>query len=173
MVVLNLGIAASSNRGNRELAKKFVYSLPKETRLFLGGYWGLMKDVADFSDERGFQTIFILPEGSEDHVPRRDNFILVNSGMEPRARSVTLCKSSDILVALGGDSGTIIEIFMAYALKKPVIVLKGYGYHSDNLEKAFPTYLDSREITPVTYVNSPEEAAKEVMRYWEKRTKTY
>ncbi|MBP1357044.1 MAG: LOG family protein [Sulfolobus sp.] len=156
---INIGIAASSSYENKDIAYRFVNSLPFNVNIILGGYWGLMKNVADAAAERGLRVIFIMPENAKVYPEPRDEFIIINTGLEYRARSVTLCKSSDVLVSLGGEAGTIIEIIMGYAMGIPVVVLKGTGLPTDNLEKAFNDYVDRRKTSKITYVDSPEKAA--------------
>lgn len=151
---LNIGIAASSERGDRERARRFVSVLPYYVRVILGGYWGLMKDVAEEAAERGLTVVFVLPEWERQTPPPRREFIQIRTGMEFRARSVPLTKSSDVLVVLGGESGTIIEAYMAYAMGKPVVILRNTGMSSDLL----PVRLDSRGSAPVLEARTPEEA---------------
>ncbi len=55
-----------------------------------------------------------------------------------------MVRSSDVLVALGGGAGTIIEVLLAYAMGKPAYVLVGTNLSSDALPKAFPEYVDDR-----------------------------
>jgi uncharacterized protein (TIGR00725 family) len=161
--LLNIGIAASSQVSDSKIAERFVNSLPQNSRLIVGGYWGLMKDVADSASKRGIQVVFILPSEPKARPPQTREFISVDTGMEFRARSVLICRSCDVLVALGGEVGTMIEIFMAYAMGKPVIVLTGKGFSSDKIKACFGDTLDSRATGRIYYVDTPEEAAKLAM----------
>jgi|ECHvirMinimDraft_2_1075157.scaffolds.fasta_scaffold00017_27 uncharacterized protein (TIGR00725 family) len=122
-----------------------------------------MADVADSAWERGLNVVFILPYGAED-VPNRRGFIPVKTEMEPRARSAIICSSSDVLVSLGGESGTMIEILMAYGMGKPVVVLKGTGMSTDRLAEGLGEKLDYRNSSIVKYVESPEVAGLEAIR---------
>lgn len=143
-----------------ELAKGVVDSLSKcNPVLMLGGYWGLMKVVVDYAVSRGIRVVLILPVEHEDvNVP--DGVILVRTGMEFRERSVVLIRSCDSVVALGGAAGTIMEVLMAYAMGKPVIVLKGTGFPTDRLELAYPDYVDDRRTSRIMYVDDPYEAGR-------------
>jgi len=127
--------------------------------LILGGYWGLMKVVVDEAAALGLKTVLILPMEHEAVEPPT-GVILIRTGMEYRARSVPLVRSSDALVALGGEAGTMIEALMAYAMGKPVIVLTGLGFSSDKLELAFPNAFDRRMTAQVTYTNDVRLAAQ-------------
>lgn len=159
MDMVNVGVAASSEAGNPALAREFVSNLDGRVRLFLGGYWGLMRDVADAAADRGLTAVFLLPVNAKERPPRRREFIPVDTGMEYRARSVLLCRSSDVLVVLGGEAGTIIEAYMAYAMGRPVVVLCGTGHTSDKLALMGDT-LDSRGTSKLHFTRSPAEAAR-------------
>jgi len=160
---LNIGIAASSEAGNRAVADEFVTGLGDQVRLFLGGYWGLMKDVADAAAQRGIISVFLLPINPKEMPPKKREFIAIDTGLEYRARSVLICRSSDVLVVLGGEAGTIIEAYMAYAMGIPVIVLSGTGHTSDKL-KLMGEVLDSRRTSRLHFVNEPREAANLAMK---------
>lgn len=159
MRILNIGVAASSEDSNKRVAQEFVSTLNSQVRLFLGGYWGLMKDIADAASGRDMTVVFLLPLNPKESPPRRPEFITVDTGMEYRARSVLICRSSDVLVALGGEAGTIIEVYMAYAMGKPVVVLNNTGHASDRLE-LMGDQLDNRRTSRVYYTKNPGEAAK-------------
>jgi uncharacterized protein (TIGR00725 family) len=161
---LNVGIAASSENSSRDIASRFVNSLPLNSRIILGGYWGMMREVAEAALERGIRTVFIVPDNPKAYPPKRREYVVIESGMDFRGRSVIICRSADVLVSLGGESGTIIEIFMAYAMGKPVVVLENTGMSSDKLKLAYPEYLDARRVVKVRYVATPEEAAREAIR---------
>ncbi|MEM0272408.1 MAG: LOG family protein [Thermoprotei archaeon] len=159
MNVVNIGVAASSESSNKKVARGFVSSLRGDVRLFLGGYWGLMKDVADAASESGFTVVFLLPMEPKQTPPRRPEFIAVDTGVEYRARSVFICRSCDVLVVLGGEAGTIIETYMAYAMGKPVVVLTGTGKSSDKLH-LMGEHLDNRRTSVIHYVDNPVHAAE-------------
>ena len=143
-----------------ERARAFVREVSKcGPTLILGGYWGLMKVVVDEAAALGLKTVLILPMEHEAVKPPT-GVILIRTGMEYRARSVPLVRSSDALVALGGEAGTMIEALMAYAMGKPVIVLTGLGFSSDKLELAFPNAFDRRMTAQVTYTNDVRLAAQ-------------
>lgn len=159
---MQIGIAAHSGEYDdkmKENVRKLIKGIKERCRnpiLILGGYWGLMREVVDRAIDADIPVVLILPVEREDvNIP--DKVIKIKSGMEFRSRSVPLVRSSDALIALGGEIGTQIEISMAYAMGKPVFVLTNTGYSTDNLEKVFPEYLDSRRIVKVVYAKSVEE----------------
>jgi uncharacterized protein (TIGR00725 family) len=161
--MINIGVAAHSEGSNKEVAERFIKKLPDNVRIILGGYWGLMRDVADIAAERGIQVVFILPINPKEIPPRNKFFIPIDTGLDFKARSTILVRTSDILVTLGGEIGTIIELFMAYSYGKPVIILKNTGMTTDKLEKAFNIGFDNRLTAPILYVNTPEELAEKAI----------
>ncbi len=161
--MINIGVAAHSEWNNKELAERFVAKLPENSRIILGGYWGLMRNVADAAAARGLQVIFILPANPKMLPPRNKHFIPIDTGLDFKARSTILVRSSDILVTLGGEVGTIIELFMAYSYGKPVLILRNTGATTDKLEKVFISSFDNRSTAPIIYVNTPEELAEKAI----------
>ncbi len=158
-----IAVHSSSSRDTEEKVARFINSLDCKPTILVGGYWGLMKTVVDEALKRGFKVTVFLPIERED-IDLPENVIRVNTGCEFRCRSVMLVRSSDVLVSLGGEVGTMIEIFMAYAMGKPLFVLSNTGLSSDVIVRAFPEYIDQRKVTKPKYFDSPEELAKEVCK---------
>ncbi len=167
--VYYIGIAASSEEPSTKLiknARDFLDELSNYInilRIVLGGYWGLMKYIADYADKHGFLTIFILPSYPREEVPRKKNFIPISTGLDYPTRSTILTRTSDLLVALGGRVGSITEIMLAYDYGKPVIVMHDTGYDTDRLYHAFKDTIDSRYLAPIYYVKNGKDAAKKVL----------
>ncbi|BBG22948.1 hypothetical protein IC006_0232 [Sulfuracidifex tepidarius] len=163
--MFQIAIAAHSSNPSEEMARKaekFVSAIKRnDVIILLGGYWGLMKVVADRALSEGIPVVMVLP--MERDVPVPEKVVRIDSGSEYRSRSIPLIRSSDVVVALGGGAGTIIEILLGYAMGKHTFVLKGNGMSSDNLEKAFPDFIDERKVTKVMYFDNVEEMAKEVL----------
>ncbi len=137
--------------------EKFVELLSKRCgrniTLFLGGYWGVMKIVVDKAIELGIPVVLFLPIEEEDiEVPEKA--IVIRGGMGYRLRSVAMVRSADIVVVLGGASGTIQEAVTAYTEGKPVLVLKS-GLDSDKLSHLSP-YVDSRALSRIEIFDDVE-----------------
>jgi uncharacterized protein (TIGR00725 family) len=154
---MNIGIAASSDKSGRDdkIAREFC-SMIKGNNIILGGYWGLMRSVA-VECSRENTVVFILPNNPPPFDLNSKNFVVINTGMDFKARSVILVKSSDVLVSLGGESGTMIEILMAYSYGIPVVLLTGNDYSTDKLVNIIP--FDVRKSGEVIVTNSAREAA--------------
>lgn len=167
--MLRISIAASSDEPGDEVVKAsriFIDSLREclgEFIIYLGGYWGLMRHVAEHSCSLGIPCVFILPENPREDPPRKGCFYPVYTGLSMRQRSETLVLSGDLLAALGGGVGTEIEILMAYANSIPVYVLTGYGMDSDVFERALTPYADSRRLAMIKiFRRDPRGMAREI-----------
>ena len=164
---MQIGIAAHSSTVSRELERKaetFVEKIAeckKDVKLLLGGYWGLMKTVVDKAIQLSIPVILFIPIERED-IPLPSEAIKVFTGCEFRCRSVMLVRSSDILVSLGGGVGTEIELFMAYAMGKPVYSLVSTGLSTDLLKVSFPDYFDDRKVVKIKYFEDPIEMSKAI-----------
>jgi uncharacterized protein (TIGR00725 family) len=106
-----------------------------------GGLSGVMEAAARGATEAGGTAIGILPD--EDR--RRQNEYLtysVATGVG-QARNLAVVYSGDVVIAVGGEYGTLSEIGLARKVGRPVVVLEGWnlGEH-------------------VTMAGSPEEAVE-------------
>jgi hypothetical protein len=126
----------------------------------VGGYWGLMRIVVDEALGRGLGVLIFPPlEREDESFP--EGAIVVRTGMGFRGRSVVLVRTADVLVAVGGEAGTIMEIVTAYLEGKPVFVLGGTGLSSDKM-RVYEPYVDSRRLAELRFYESVEELADKV-----------
>ena len=89
-----------------------------------GGLSGVMEAAARGATEAGGTAIGILP----DEVRRRQNNHLtysVATGMG-QARNLAVVCSGDVVIAVGGEYGTLSEIGLARKVGRPVVVLEGW-----------------------------------------------
>jgi uncharacterized protein (TIGR00725 family) len=118
--VIGAGTCSSKTRAlaeavGRELAKKGAV-------LLCGGLGGVMEAAACGAKLEGGTTIGILPGTCrEDANPWID--IAIVSGMG-HARNALIAQSSDALIAVSGEYGTLSEIALGLKMGKPVIVLE-------------------------------------------------
>ncbi len=165
-----VGIAAYSGTPPEHLrvaAEEFIHLLSACARsrwgivVVVGGYWGLMRHVVDAALSEGLKVVILPPLEMED-VRFPEGAVVVRTGTSFRVRSVFLVRTSEVLVAMGGASGTMQEVVTAYTEGVPVVVLRS-GLPSDRLESLAP-YLDDRKTSLITYVDTPEELANQVCR---------
>ncbi len=93
-----------------------------------GGLGGVMEASAKGAKSKGGLTVGILPRSAKDANPYIDIKIATDMG---HARNMIIVHSSDALISVGGEYGTISEIAIALkvgkrvASLKPPVVLKG------------------------------------------------
>lgn len=99
----------------RELALRGVI-------LICGGLGGVMEACARGAKCQGGTTIGILPGNSREDANRYiDHQIVTNMG---HARNTIIAASSDALIAVGGEYGTLSEIAIALKMRKRVVVIE-------------------------------------------------
>ncbi|MGC8568733.1 MAG: LOG family protein [Nitrososphaeria archaeon] len=165
---MQIGIAAHSEEVPEGLYEdvdellRIIKSRCQSPVLILGGYWGLMKHVVDRAFELSIPSVLVLPAEHENVNPP-SGVVLIRTGMEYRARSVPLVRSSDVLIVLGGSAGTMIEALMGYAMGKEVFVLKGHGLPSDKLE-SLGEYVDNRRNGIIKFYEDVRSLAEDLCR---------
>ena len=113
-----------------------------------GGLSGVMEAAARGATEAGGTAIGILPD--EDR--RRQNHYLsysVATGVG-QARNLAVVCSGNVIIAVGGEYGTLSEIGLARKVGRPVVVLEGWdlGEH-------------------VTVAGAPEEAVEAAFGFFD------
>ncbi len=99
---------------------KFIAS--KGWILITGGKEGVMNSCSRGAIENGGLVVSILPDGDPDSgTPYKTISIATGIGY---ARNSINVLSGDIIVAIGGSSGTLSEIAYAWAYNKPIIAYK-------------------------------------------------
>jgi uncharacterized protein (TIGR00725 family) len=89
-----------------------------------GGLSGVMEAAAHGATEAGGTAVGILPD--EDR--RRQNSYLTFSVATGtgQARNLAVVCSGDVVIAVGGEYGTLSEIGLARKVGRPVVVLAGW-----------------------------------------------
>ncbi|MEM2345413.1 MAG: TIGR00725 family protein [Archaeoglobaceae archaeon] len=106
--------------------------------LINGGLGGVMEASAKGAKSKGGITVGVLPRGVEEANPYIDIKIATNMG---HARNMIIVHSSDALISIGGEYGTISEIAIALkerkrvASLKPPVILRGMKIF-ENAEEA-------------------------------------
>jgi hypothetical protein len=135
--------------------------LCKRFAVIVGGYWGLMRIVADKAIELGLPlTIFVPIEAEDTAFP--EEAIIIRTSASFRIRSVVMVRSCNAVVVLGGESGTIQEAVTAYTESKPVYLLLS-GMPSDRLSLLAP-HLDTRRLAEIKVFSNPEKLAEELAK---------
>ena len=118
--------------------------------LFCGGLGGVMEAAAKGCYQSGGITVGILPGKEKDSA---NPFITlpIATGLG-EGRNLLVVRASDVVVAIGGAYGTLSEIGLALKIGKPVIGLKTWP-----------------GIDGVDYVETPEQAIAQVVKYLSRR----
>lgn len=97
--------------------------------------------------------------GREKEIFQKDGVdVVIACGLERGGgREFVFISSCDVVISIGGGSGTLTEMAMAYQANIPTIALKGHGGWSDKLGG---TFLDERKKRIVVEAKNPEEAVK-------------
>jgi len=142
----------------------------KKISLVTGGGKGVMKYAADEIIKKNGIAIGIHPSLKDKNLNNFYNSEIV-SGESDSEYSLVL--SSNSIIALGGGSGTLAEIVLAYKNNVPVILLKGYGGWVDKIIPLLheKKYLDERKKVKFYIVKNPEEAVNVAINEAVKRLK--
>ncbi|PLV59806.1 TIGR00725 family protein [Thermotoga sp. KOL6] len=116
--------------------------------IFNGGRDGVMELVSRGAHEERGTVIGILPY--KDHGNSYLS-VAVRTGLDFQMRSFILLRNVDVVVSIGGEIGTAIEILGAYAMGKPVVLFRGTGGWTDRFSQVLidGKYLDNRKIVEV------------------------
>ena len=107
----------------REIAKR-------KAILICGGLGGVMDASAKGAKEAGGMTVGILPGNTRIGASKYLN-VSLPTGMG-EARNVLVVKAADVVIAIGGEYGTLSEIAHALKMNKPVIGLKTWDIGKDD-----------------------------------------
>ena len=105
-----------------------------------GGRDGVMELVARNASAHGATVIGVLPIANDgnDH-----NHIEIRTGMDFALRSLIITKSADVVISIGGEAGTLLEIVSAYSYGQRLILMKGTGGWTDRI---IPVMIDGRYL---------------------------
>jgi uncharacterized protein (TIGR00725 family) len=116
----------------------------REATVVCGGLSGVMEAAARGATEAGGTAIGILP--GEDRSRQNEYLTYSVATGAGQARNLAVVCSADVVIAVGGEYGTLSEIGLALKIGHPVVAL-----HSWNLGEH------------VTEVGSPEQAVAEAL----------
>jgi uncharacterized protein (TIGR00725 family) len=92
--------------------------------LVCGGREGVMEAAARGAKEAGGVTLGILP-GHQREGGNRYLDYAVTTGLG-HGRNLVVASSGDVVIAVGGEYGTLSEIGLALVLRRPVILLRSW-----------------------------------------------
>ena len=132
--------------------------------LVTGGRAGVMAAASKGAREVGGLTIGFLP-GMEKSGANPYVDIVFPTGLG-RARNLLTARSCDALIMIGGSTGTLNELTIAYAEARPVVILEGSGGWADRIRSVLcrGRFLDERETIEIEFAKTPEEAVEKAFR---------
>lgn len=108
-----------------ELAREVGREIARRGYLLIcGGLGGVMEAACRGAKEEGGMTVGVIPMADKEKAnPYVDVVIATDMG---HARNIIIVHSSDGLVAVAGQEGTLSEIAIALKVGKPVVGLKSW-----------------------------------------------
>jgi len=119
--------------------------------LVCGGLGGVMDAAARGAAAGGGISIGILP--GDDRVDASRHLTVAIASGFGEARNAIVARTSDAVVAVGGEFGTLSEIALALKMGKPVIGVGTWELGRDDLA-----------TDPIVRAETPEEAVAELRR---------
>jgi uncharacterized protein (TIGR00725 family) len=144
--VIGAGACGSEVRALAEMVGREVAK--RRAILLCGGLGGVMEAAAYGAKQEGGITLGILPGVLREDANLWIDIVVV-SGMG-HARNALIAQSSDALIAVNGEYGTLSEIALGLKMGKPVVVLE-QGWEIEGVHRA----------------KSPEEAVELAFRLTE------
>jgi uncharacterized protein (TIGR00725 family) len=131
--------------------------------LITGGRAGVMEAASRGARSGGGLTIGILATASRDDA-NPYVMLAIPTGFGS-ARALTLVRSCDAIIVIGGGAGTLVELGLAYLEAKPIVVLRHTGGMADRIEGMLLNgcYLDERNLVPMHFAESAEAAVSLAM----------
>ncbi len=115
-----------------EFAEKLGEELGKLGVIVLsGGRGGIMEAVFQGAKKTGGITVAILPSRDKSEANVYSD-IVIPTGMG-WTRNSLVALASDIIIAIGGKSGTLSELAFSWMYGKPIIAVVGFGGWSEKL----------------------------------------
>ncbi|MEN3045573.1 MAG: TIGR00725 family protein [Candidatus Hydrothermales bacterium] len=106
-----------------EIAYKIGKNIAKSGNLLIcGGLGGVMEAACRGAYEEGGLTIGILPGNSKEEANKWVKLPIVTGMGE--ARNVIIVKSSDVVIAIDGEYGTLMELALCGKFNKPLVKVK-------------------------------------------------
>ena len=144
---------SSTNEKNLKIAYKIGIEIAKKKwTLICGGKTGIMEAACKGAIENGGMTVGIVPE-TDFNVANKYCKVVIPTGMG-YARNSLVALSGDVIVMIGGKTGTLNECSFAWFSNKPIIALTSVeGWSS----KVAGQFLDDRRENPILSAETAED----------------
>jgi uncharacterized protein (TIGR00725 family) len=176
---LKIGVMGSATGTLSERHRRIAYDLgraiAKEGCITITGACpGLPLESAKGASGAGGLVVGISPGLSEwEHVnkyhsPIEHHDVLIFTGSGLMGREVVNIRSSDIVIIIGGRSGTLGEFSIAYDEGKLIGVIQGTGGIASEI-KNIVSIVRKRTGAKVIYGTNPQDLVKKLIAYYCKR----
>lgn len=144
---------SNTNEKNLKIAFEIGTQIAKKKWILIcGGKTGVMESACKGSNENGGMTIGIVPE-TDFNAANKYCKVVIPTGMG-YARNSIVALSGDVIVMIGGKTGTLNECSFAWFSNKPIIALTSVEGWS---KKVAGQFLDDRRDKPIFSAETAEE----------------
>ena len=163
-----MGSAADLNYSKEaeEFAKELGRLIAKSNNILVYGaekeYSSLSTNAAIEASKNNGITVGITGTKSKKIWGEFKPTVLIPCGLEiGGGREFTLVLTCDVIIAIGGGSGTLTEMAIAYQAGIPIIVIDKFDGWAKKLSNKF---IDDRKRLKCIKVSTPEEAIKKAIK---------
>lgn len=169
-----MGSAADLNYSKEALAcaKKLGQLIAQSGHILVYGaekaYSSLSTNAAIAASKNGGITVGITYGKDKNIYGDFCPTVLIPCGLElGGGREYTLILTCDIIIAIGGGSGTLTEMAIAYQANIPIITINKYPGWAKKLSNK---YIDKRHRLKCLGINTPEEALNLALKILQERS---
>ena len=163
-----MGSAADLNYSKEaeEFAKELGRLIARSNNILVYGaekeYSSLSTNAAIEASKNNGITVGITGTKSKKIWGKFKPTVLIPCGLEiGGGREFTLVLSCDVIIAIGGGSGTLTEMAIAYQAGIPIIVIDKFDGWAKKLSNKF---IDDRKRLKCIKASTPEEAIKKAIK---------
>lgn len=143
----------------KKMAKSLGREIARRKALLLFGFEGdfesLPSIAAQSAEKEGGRAISFLQGSQKQNLNELKSIQIITGQARGGGREFSFVLSCDVLICIGGGSGTLIEIAMAYQAGIPIVALEKSGGWSSKLANKF---LDERKREKIVGAKTAEEA---------------
>lgn len=157
-----MGSAADLNYGNEaeNFAKELGKLIAESNNILIYGaekeYTSLSTEAAKEASKNGGITVGITGGKKKEVYGKFRPTILIPCGLEiGGGREFNLVLSCDVIIAIGGGSGTLTEMAIAYQAGIPIVVVDKFAGWAQKLSNE---YIDDRKRLKCISVSTPKDA---------------
>lgn len=137
---------------------------------FEGDFDSLSSIAARAAEKAGGQTLAFAWGSNKSNLGKLNSVKIITGQQRGGGREFSFILSCDVIISIGGGSGTLMEIAIAYQAGIPIIALTGTSGWSDKLIDHF---LDERKREKIIGSNNPKDAVRLASKLAKEKIKTF